>query len=522
MTPSMIDERGRLFGKINLIDAAVAGFVLLFIPIAYGAYALFRVPAPQIVSIEPARLPEGENLAIMITGRDLRPFLRVALGTEMGTFLIQSPTVAEVKLPKLAPGTYDLMLYDESREVARRDRAVTILAPPAPPAPPSFAVQLLGKFSGLDKASARSVTVGAHLAARAGGPDVAQVLAIEAAEPAVRGVRVNPTTVIPTLVPEKVQLPAILRVQCALVGEVCRVGDAIVARDVPLSLFRAADAVTFTIEEVRGADAPPAFPLPPPALTAVVQVRGKFDDLDAAALRSLKLGSRFPDDGSSPVAEVLALQPAVPAMQRVRVGGNVTTTPVAGKQQIPAILRLRCTLAPEGCKVGATVTVPDATLSLPQGRGAAVKFLVEEVRSAETQVTFPSGRMATADLVVRFIVRPEVFSLVKAGDKAVGSDPVSLGGRPRETASLVTVGKEQSMRSLVSIDLDPTPNRLHQVEQQVTSFEASVRAQVQETPAGWLYEGQALKIGAVFSFDTPLYVMRGWILKFTPPSSGAD
>lgn len=517
----MIDERGRLFGKVNLIDAAVAALFLLLIPIAYGAYGLFRVPPPQIVTVEPATLHQGETLSVKINGRDLRPFLRAVVGTDLATFLIQSPTLAEVKLPKLAAGAYDLILYDESREVARQPHAVTILPPPLPPAPPSFVVQVLGKFVGLEKATLPSLAIGSKLAQRVGGPDVAEVLALEATEPAVQGVRINPTTVIPTPLPGKVQVPAILRVRCTLASDVCKIGDTPVAREVSLSLFRATEEVRFIVDEIRAADAPAAFPLTPPVFSVFVQARGKFADMSAAVGGTIKIGTRFPKDAAAPIAEVLAVQTAEPAMQRVRVGSDDATTPIAGKVQVPAILRLRCALDAEGCKVGGTVTIPNAMLSLQRGREDAVKFLVEEVRSAEAPIVFPSGRMATADLLVRFVVRPEVFSLVKIGDKAVSAAPLPVGGRPRETAALLTLGKEQTLRSLVSIELDPNPNQ-HQVEQQVIAFEASVRAQVQDTPAGWRYDGRVLKIGAVFSFDTTLYVMRGWILRILPPSSRAE
>ena len=43
---ALIDEQGRLFGKVNLIDALVALVALLLIPLAYGAFLLFRAPVP--------------------------------------------------------------------------------------------------------------------------------------------------------------------------------------------------------------------------------------------------------------------------------------------------------------------------------------------------------------------------------------------------------------------------------------------------------------------------------------------
>ena len=38
----VLDERGRLFGKINLIDAVVVVLALGLIPLAYGAFCFFE------------------------------------------------------------------------------------------------------------------------------------------------------------------------------------------------------------------------------------------------------------------------------------------------------------------------------------------------------------------------------------------------------------------------------------------------------------------------------------------------
>ena len=129
----LIDERGRVFGRVNLIDGLVGVVVLLLIPLAYGAYVLFRTLDPTITSIEPAVvtveetqvLPDG--LSLTLSGKNLRPFLKASLGnTQSLGFLIQSPTKGAIKLPKLAPGTYDVVLYDEALEVARMPSAFRV------------------------------------------------------------------------------------------------------------------------------------------------------------------------------------------------------------------------------------------------------------------------------------------------------------------------------------------------------------------------------------------------------------
>ena len=127
----LIDERGRIFGRVNLIDALAVVLVLVSIPLAYGAFLLFRVPAPTILSIQPARILEHQTATVQITGQDLRPFLRARVGvTESEGFLVQSPTLAEIKVPALPEGTYDVALFDQAQELVRKPGALTVLGPP--------------------------------------------------------------------------------------------------------------------------------------------------------------------------------------------------------------------------------------------------------------------------------------------------------------------------------------------------------------------------------------------------------
>src|SRR5690349_3183384 len=114
----LIDDRGRVFGKVNLVDALVVAFVLLVMPLAYSALLLFRLPVPQIASIEPSQLPEGAPITLRITGKDLRPFLRARVGVANAEFLVQSTSLAEVRQPTGLPaGSYDVSLFDEGQEL---------------------------------------------------------------------------------------------------------------------------------------------------------------------------------------------------------------------------------------------------------------------------------------------------------------------------------------------------------------------------------------------------------------------
>jgi hypothetical protein len=141
----LIDSRGRLFGRLNLIDAAVVLFALLLVPIGFVTYRVFRVPNPQIAAVSPETLLPGSDMRIRLTGRDFRPYLRITVNrsgeafalvngtpdSTEGRLLVETPTLMEAKLPpELAPGTYDLHVFDEGQQVAERLKAFTITGGP--------------------------------------------------------------------------------------------------------------------------------------------------------------------------------------------------------------------------------------------------------------------------------------------------------------------------------------------------------------------------------------------------------
>ena len=144
---AIIDERGALFGRFNVIDATVALFVVVLVPMGYVAYRAFRIPPPIIASVTPATLPADAPRRIRVTGEHFRPYLNAFVSktgepfslidrlpdTQQAIFLIETPSVVELKLPNVTPGTYDLYLYDEAREVARRTSA--FMVQPGPRAP---------------------------------------------------------------------------------------------------------------------------------------------------------------------------------------------------------------------------------------------------------------------------------------------------------------------------------------------------------------------------------------------------
>jgi hypothetical protein len=100
-TMALIDTDGRLFGRVNLFDAAVAGVAVVLIPIAYGTFLLFRVPAPRIASVERVpitqeerRVAGGNRLTakLKVRGSGLRPMLQASIDdTRSLGFVFENP-----------------------------------------------------------------------------------------------------------------------------------------------------------------------------------------------------------------------------------------------------------------------------------------------------------------------------------------------------------------------------------------------------------------------------------------------
>jgi hypothetical protein len=165
---TFIDGRGRLFGRVNLVDAAIGAFILLLLPLGYGAFLLFRTAAPAVTSvarvpitIEERRLAGGSRLSakLKVKGSGLRPMLRASIGDAPALgFVFENPNSADVLVGEAAPGTHDLILYDGVQEVARAPKAVTIQA--LPPA----RIRVAGTLFDLDEATARGLRASATIA----------------------------------------------------------------------------------------------------------------------------------------------------------------------------------------------------------------------------------------------------------------------------------------------------------------------------------------------------------------------
>lgn len=205
---AMVDADGRLGGRINLLDAILLVLLVALLPLAYGAYVLFRTPPPALTSIEPASLVEGPNLRVIVRGVNLRPFLRVSFSTIQGVnFLFDDSTRAQVELNPMPPGVYDVVLYDYKQERSRLRNALTIL-PPLKPLPVTEVI-VVGRFVNLKPEQAAQLKPGLSL------PGGGQLLEVGRPAPAAPKVYAGGSTIdLPT--PGVLQMAAIVKMGCDL------------------------------------------------------------------------------------------------------------------------------------------------------------------------------------------------------------------------------------------------------------------------------------------------------------------
>lgn len=359
---ALVDERGRVFGRVNLIDLLVGAFCLLLIPLAYGAFVLFRTPPPAITSVTPATVEVGSKARVTVTGSGLRPFLVANVGAHRAEFYVASQTRAEVAVPDMPAGTYDLILSDDSLIVATAVGAITIVPPPPPP---GIAVQVSGTFNGVSEAVAKTLTAGARFPAT--GEPAVEILAVRPPTPLV--VRLPAASgVIERPVPGLVRVPAVVRIRCAPAGETCKAGDTVVAAGATIQVA-AGPSLPFRVLDVSDADMPPLFE--PEAFSQTLEVEARLLT-SPETLPRLAAGARDADrrilspEMASPPAVLLTFRRAGAVDARTMTdwfGLDVRTS--FQLQQIPRPLAI----------VDATLSVPvQRTADGWEYKGTAVKL----------------------------------------------------------------------------------------------------------------------------------------------------
>jgi hypothetical protein len=159
-----IDRDGRVFGRFNLIDAALVAFVVLLLPIGYATYLLFRPARPVIESVTRVEVTNEERrvtgggmmiFKLKVKGSGFNPLLRASIGSTPALgFVFETPNSADVIVGIVPPGKHDLVLVDGIQEVARAREAVEISATDGP------SIRAYGWLTGLSQAEADTLKAG--------------------------------------------------------------------------------------------------------------------------------------------------------------------------------------------------------------------------------------------------------------------------------------------------------------------------------------------------------------------------
>jgi hypothetical protein len=235
---ALIDERGRLFGKLNLVDGAALIFLLGLLPIGYGAYLLFRPASPHIDSVtevpltrEELRIANGVTIGakLKVRGSGFNPLLRALVGdTPALGFVFENPNSADVVIGELPLGKYDLVLYDGVQEVARAVGAVSIQSREG------VQVRAVGRLNSLDAAAVQNMKPGYRSTEQ--GRAAYEVVAIGSPQPAMSRIPLgNGGVDVP--IPGSTEYPAVLLIGCDPGGGTCSIGGVSLGAQPPIRVL---------------------------------------------------------------------------------------------------------------------------------------------------------------------------------------------------------------------------------------------------------------------------------------------
>jgi Domain of unknown function (DUF4330) len=242
---AIVDERGRLFGRWNLLDLALLVLLVGLVPLGFAAYALFREQPPRIVSVTPDHLQYSQEFRVTIRGENLRPYMRVSAGTlQARDFYFRSTEEAEIPFASIPPGQYDIVLYDQAQERFRLPKALTVAASGLP----ATEIVAVGAFGNLDAAGAAKLTAGTDL------PGAGTIVSVGRAVPDLTQV-FSGSALVGVPIPNALRLPAVVLFKCYVrpqsVGASCVVDDTTVAPMALLTLSTPLGKTPFQVERVR-------------------------------------------------------------------------------------------------------------------------------------------------------------------------------------------------------------------------------------------------------------------------------
>ncbi len=378
---SLIDDRGRLFGKLNIFDAAVVLVICLLIPLTYGAYLLFRPQVPRLVAVEPERVVMGAT-RVNIRGEFLRPPLRLVVGDFGARFLVADSENGVMLLPPLQPGSYDVVLYDEAVEIDRLAGGLTVytLAPVETIEAASAEVTAIGTFQADDLEKAQSLWKRLQDDIGAAQMWKWDVVALQSPEPG--GAAVGSSGLpVPT---GRFRVRAVLRFWCLLLGAACTVSGVPLQQGavVPFHAGPDGDLEGFQIED-----------LAPSYLAAFANAElmavGTFGAPDAAEAADLRRALQAAGQDAGRSWDVLEVQPPRLSLDArppgvIAEGALPSGVPLSlHHYRMRAVMRFRCVSWLGRCRVLGVHLVPGRAVPVPFGpEGAAAGFWVEELRAA--------------------------------------------------------------------------------------------------------------------------------------------
>jgi hypothetical protein len=275
----IIDERGRVFGRLNAVDAGVTLIALLLLMGLAAGVRIFRLPPAPIVTVtEPATQIGGNGLKLRLTGQNFLPYYRVFIrragqsarqvheenpdlhndaytlvNHTQAVFVAESATTAELRLPDdMGAGTYDLMFFNETQQVGIKAEAFSVTEPPARPKPPPLPtvwLRAVGAFIALEPADAARLVAGLKLPVLDPAPWI-EILSVEAPQPSVGRVTAASGTVA-AQIEGKVDVPVTVRIRCTLLMGFCNVGTLNMVSQVTIPIRLLQDrAVNLYLDEV--------------------------------------------------------------------------------------------------------------------------------------------------------------------------------------------------------------------------------------------------------------------------------
>ncbi len=347
---TFIDARGRVFGRINLVDAVAVFFLFGLIPAAYGTWLLFRPSKPRITTVTRVEVSKDEqriasgavvSAKLKVHGTGFTPMLRASIGSAPSIgFIYEDPNSADVIVGAIVPGEYDLVLYDGVQEVARAPKAVAIQISRG------YFIRAAGRLIDLDRATADALTVGAAFPSAEDAR--VQVAALGPVRPGQYLLFVNPSTALDLPRDQRFERAAALTLRCdATAGgdDQCLVGGRQPTTDRVLPVPGAVVPLSFVVGEV----------------------------MPARSARPLDLVVRFP--GGPELALVKAGDRDVLFDDRAAVVTGVESRQ-AGLGGVEVRLRIGADEAHDGWRYRGRVVSPGASIALTTERYAVTGIVV--------------------------------------------------------------------------------------------------------------------------------------------------